>query len=158
MQSVEITTNSAEETQALGIALGQSAQSGDVLALVGDLGAGKTTLVQGVGIGLGIADAITSPTFTLVGEYQGRLHVYHVDVYRLADATTEAVGIGLDDFFNEDGLTMIEWANLIELALPKDFLRVQLTWVSENERRVVFEARGTRAENWLRAALSGRHA
>ena len=130
-------SHSPAATFALGQQIGRLAQPGDVLALSGDLGAGKTALVQGIGAGLGIADQITSPTFTLVGEYDGRLHLFHVDVYRL-------VAFGLDDLLGADGLTVIEWANLVATLLPADRLEVQLTWLDDLTRRLVFTAHGAR--------------
>lgn len=120
-----IETNSAEETQALGVQLGQHAAPGDVYTLIGDLGVGKTVLTQGIAQGLGITEAICSPTFTIVQVYEeGRMPFYHFDVYRIGDIE-EMDEIGYEDYFYGDGLTMIEWANLIEEILPhkrKDIL------------------------------------
>jgi len=150
VSTIEITTGSPAATQAVGQRLGRLVQSGDVLALSGDLGAGKTTFVQGIGAGLGVPDQITSPTFTLVDEYDGRLHLYHVDVYRLAAATAEALAFGLDDLLGGDGVTVIEWANLVAPALPADRLDVQLTWLDEQTRQLVFTAHGVRHVKLLR--------
>lgn len=144
VSTLEIITRGQAATNALGQALGHLAQPGDVLALSGDLGAGKTTLVQGIGAGLGVTDPITSPTFTLVGEYDGRLHLYHVDVYRLAAATPEALAFGLDELLGGDGLTVIEWADLVASILPTDRLDVQFTWVDEQTRRLLLRAHGAR--------------
>ena len=110
---------SADDTHALGITLGQQANPGDVCTLVGDLGVGKTVLTQGIAEGLGITEPINSPTFTIVQVYEeGRLPFYHFDVYRIGDIE-EMDEIGYEDYFYGDGLTMIEWANLIEEILPK---------------------------------------
>ena len=110
---------SADDTHALGVTLGQQAKSGDVCTLVGDLGVGKTVLTQGIAEGLGITEPINSPTFTIVQVYEeGRLPFYHFDVYRIGDIE-EMDEIGYEDYFYGDGLTMIEWANLIEEILPK---------------------------------------
>ena len=99
--------------------LGQQAKPGDVCTLVGDLGVGKTVLTQGIAEGLGITEPINSPTFTIVQVYEdGRLPFYHFDVYRIGDIE-EMDEIGYEDYFYGDGLTMIEWANLIEEILPK---------------------------------------
>lgn len=110
---------SAEETHALGMKMGQEAQPGDVYTLVGDLGVGKTVLTQGIAEGLGIEEAICSPTFTIVQVYEeGRMPFYHFDVYRIGDIE-EMDEIGYEDYFYGEGLTMIEWANLIEEILPE---------------------------------------
>ena len=110
---------SADDTHALGVTPGQQAKPGDVCTLVGDLGVGKTVLTQGIAEGLGITEPINSPTFTIVQVYEeGRLPFYHFDVYRIGDIE-EMDEIGYEDYFYGDGLTMIEWANLIEEILPK---------------------------------------
>lgn len=110
---------SADDTHALGVKFGQQAKPGDVCTLVGDLGVGKTVLTQGIAEGLGITEPINSPTFTIVQVYEeGRLPFYHFDVYRIGDIE-EMDEIGYEDYFYGDGLTMIEWANLIEEILPK---------------------------------------
>ena len=113
-----IESYSAEDTLALGKQLGQQAQPGEVYTLVGDLGVGKTVLTQGIAEGLGITEAICSPTFTIVQVYEeGRMPFYHFDVYRIGDVE-EMDEIGYEDYFYGEGLTMIEWANLIEEILP----------------------------------------
>ena len=110
---------SADDTHALGVSIGQQAMPGDVCTLVGDLGVGKTVLTQGIAEGLGITEPINSPTFTIVQVYEeGRMPFYHFDVYRIGDIE-EMDEIGYEDYFYGDGLTMIEWANLIEEILPK---------------------------------------
>lgn len=117
--TIVIESFSAEETHALGVKMGQQAQPGDVYTLVGDLGVGKTVLTQGIAEGLGIDEAICSPTFTIVQVYEeGRMPFYHFDVYRIGDIE-EMDEIGYEDYFYGEGLTMIEWANLIEEILPE---------------------------------------
>lgn len=114
----QIESFSAEDTHALGKKLGENAKPGDVYTLLGDLGVGKTVLTQGIADGLGIKEAISSPTFTIVQVYdEGRMPFYHFDVYRIGDIE-EMDEIGYEDYFYGDGLTMIEWANLIEEILP----------------------------------------
>ena len=114
-----IETNSPEETFALGEKIGTEAQPGQLYTLIGDLGVGKTVLTQGIAKGLGIEEPICSPTFTIVQVYEeGRMPFYHFDVYRIGDIE-EMDEIGYEDYFYGDGLTMIEWANLIEEILPK---------------------------------------
>ena len=117
-QTKVIESYSAQETTELGKKLGQQAKPGEVYTLVGDLGVGKTVLTQGIAEGLGITEAICSPTFTIVQVYEeGRMSFYHFDVYRIGDIE-EMDEIGYEDYFYGEGLTMIEWANLIEEILP----------------------------------------
>ena len=117
-QTKVIESYSAQETTELGKRLGQQAKPGEVYTLVGDLGVGKTVLTQGIAEGLGITEAICSPTFTIVQVYEeGRMPFYHFDVYRIGDIE-EMDEIGYEDYFYGEGLTMIEWANLIEEILP----------------------------------------
>ena len=114
----QIESFSAEDTHALGKKLGENAKPGEVYTLLGDLGVGKTVLTQGIADGLGIKEAICSPTFTIVQVYdEGRMPFYHFDVYRIGDIE-EMDEIGYEDYLYGDGLTMIEWANLIEEILP----------------------------------------
>ena len=114
----QVESFSAEDTHALGKKLGENAKPGEVYTLLGDLGVGKTVLTQGIADGLGIKEAICSPTFTIVQVCdEGRMPFYHFDVYRIGDIE-EMDEIGYEDYFYGDGLTMIEWANLIEEILP----------------------------------------
>lgn len=114
-----IETNSPEETFALGQKLGEQAKAGQIYTLNGDLGVGKTVFTQGIARGLGITEAVSSPTFTIVQVYEeGRMPFYHFDVYRIGDIE-EMDEIGYEDYFYGEGLTMIEWANLIEEILPE---------------------------------------
>ena len=119
-------TFSPEETFAFGEELGKNARPGQVYTLIGDLGVGKTVLTQGIAKGLGIDEAICSPTFTIVQEYHtGRMPFYHFDVYRI-DCVEEMDEIGFDDYVYGEGLTMIEWANLIEEILPDHFWQIMI--------------------------------
>lgn len=112
-------TFSAEETYELGKRIGKAAQPGDVYTLVGDLGVGKTVFTQGLAAGLGIAEPICSPTFTIVQVYEeGRMPFYHFDVYRIGDIE-EMEEIGYEDCFYGQGVSLVEWANLIEEILPE---------------------------------------
>ena len=118
-----IETNSAEETFALGKALGEKASPGQIYTLDGDLGTGKTVFTQGVAAGLGITEAISSPTFTIIQEYDtGRLPLYHFDVYRIGDMEE----IGYDDYFFGEGICLIEWADLIREILPEHVIRITI--------------------------------
>ena len=121
-----VETNSDRETFALGEKLGKEARAGQIYTLVGDLGVGKTVFTQGMACGLGITEPISSPTFTIVQEYQeGRLPFYHFDLYRIGDIE-EMEEIGYDDYFFGQGVCMIEWANLIEELLPEYVIRVKI--------------------------------
>ena len=114
-----IETKSAKETYELVVKLGQMAQKGQVYTMVGDLGVGKTVFTQGLAAGLGIEEPISSPTFTIVQEYdEGRLPFYHFDVYRIGDIS-EMDEIGFEDYIYGEGVSLIEWANLIEEILPE---------------------------------------
>lgn len=111
-------SRSEEDTFRIGFELGQLAKPGDVYTLIGDLGVGKTVFTKGIGAGLGIQEDINSPTFTIIQEYEdGRMPLYHFDVYRIGDVE-EMFEIGYEDYFYGQGLTLIEWANLIEEIVP----------------------------------------
>lgn len=123
---MEFETFSPEETLELGRKFGREAQPGEVYTLVGDLGVGKTVFTQGIEQGLGIEEPICSPTFTIVQVYEeGRMPFYHFDVYRIGDIE-EMDEIGYEDYFYGEGLTMIEWANLIEEILPDHYREITI--------------------------------
>ncbi|EOS23569.1 YjeE family ATPase [Lachnospiraceae bacterium 3-1] len=119
-------TFSSEETFHLGQKIGEQAKPGEVYTLIGDLGVGKTVLTQGIAKGLGIQDAVSSPTFTIVQVYEGgRIPFYHFDVYRIGDVE-EMEEIGYEDYFYGQGVTMIEWANLIAEVLPERYREIKI--------------------------------
>lgn len=121
-----IETNSAKETFLLGEKLGRQAAAGQIYTLNGDLGVGKTVFTQGVAAGLGIAELVNSPTFTIIQEYEGgRLPFYHFDVYRIGDIE-EMEEIGYDDYFFGEGVCLIEWAELIEELLPENIISITI--------------------------------
>lgn len=123
---MEFLVNTVEQTTELGIELGKILNSGDIVCLTGDLGTGKTHISKGIAQGLGITDHITSPTFTIVNEYDsGRLKLFHFDVYRVSDPD-EIYAIGFDDYIFSDGVSLIEWANYIEEILPSDYLHIHI--------------------------------
>lgn len=127
-----IETRNAEETYQLGIALGQKAVKGQVYTLVGNLGVGKTVFTQGMAAGLEIMEPISSPTFTIVQVYEeGRLPFYHFDVYRIGDIS-EMDEIGFEDYVYGEGVSLIEWANLIKEILPEN--RVEITIEKDLEK------------------------
>ena len=121
-----IETRSAEETYQLGVEIGQKAKKGQVYTLVGDLGVGKTVFTQGLAKGLEINEPISSPTFTIVQVYdEGRLPFYHFDVYRIGDIS-EMDEIGFEDYVYGEGVSLIEWANLIEEILPEERIAITI--------------------------------
>jgi tRNA threonylcarbamoyladenosine biosynthesis protein TsaE len=132
-----LTTRSAEETEAAGERLGRELGAGDVVALTGPLGAGKTCFVQGLVRGLGVATRATSPTFVLVNEYRGRMPVHHVDAYR-AQTLTELLDLGLEELF-EEGVTVLEWADKIAPLLPARTIRVAIEGVGDEPRTIRIE-------------------
>ncbi len=120
-----VRTHSPEETWALAAGLADGLAPGTVVALHGELGAGKTCFIQGLAAALGIDEPITSPTYTLIGEYEGRLPLHHIDLYRLA-GPEEALGLGLEEYFDAGGITAIEWAERAEGLLPPDLLHIRI--------------------------------
>ena len=143
MKTIE--TYSTGETFALGRQIGQQADAGEIYTLIGDLGVGKTVLTQGVAAGLGIAEPVNSPTFTIVQIYEeGRLPFYHFDVYRIGDVE-EMEEVGYEDCFYGEGVCLIEWADLIEEILPREHRRITIEKdLSKgfDYRRITIEDRG----------------
>jgi len=134
----------AAQTQRFAACLADQLQPGDLLALEGDLGAGKTTFTQGLGRGLGVRQVVNSPTFTIIKEYQGRLPLYHMDVYRVGD---DVDSLGLDDYFFGEGVCVVEWASLIEDVLPNERLTVYLRTEGAEERTIELVPLGARYVN-----------
>lgn len=137
MKSVAvIITKTERETIKLGEKIGRQLSPGDVVALFGALGSGKTTFTKGIAMGIGVKrDEVSSPSFVLVKEYQGRFPVYHIDLYRLAQpAAIEREGF--DDYLYNDGITVIEWAEKMEALLPFEYLRVNLEIKGKNKREI----------------------
>jgi tRNA threonylcarbamoyladenosine biosynthesis protein TsaE len=131
---VRLTSRSAEETEAAGERLGATLEAGDVVALTGELGAGKTCFAQGLARGLGVSARATSPTFVLVNEYRGRVPVHHVDAYRTA-SLGELLDLGLPELFAE-GVTIVEWADKLEVLLPEGAIRVHIAGVGDDPREI----------------------
>lgn len=124
------------QTRQFGLELAKRLKKGDVVALTGDLGTGKTALTKYVAEGLGISEPITSPTFTIVQEYpSGRLPLYHFDVYRLG-GLEEMDELGYEEYFYGDGVCVVEWADLIEEILPEDALRIEITYGQQEGERI----------------------
>ncbi|SHK67604.1 tRNA (adenosine(37)-N6)-threonylcarbamoyltransferase complex ATPase subunit type 1 TsaE [Desulforamulus aeronauticus] len=136
---------SSEETRQFGEKMALLLQAGDIICLNGDLGAGKTAFSQGVARGLGVTSHVTSPTFTLINEYEGRLPLYHFDVYRLGDSE-EMADLGYEEYFYGPGVCLVEWAELVEDVLPEERLDITLLKDEEAEevRLIKFTPRGQR--------------
>jgi len=148
MNELELTSNSPEETLDFGARLGRLARPGDVLLLVGKLGAGKTCLTQGIARGLGIREYASSPSFVLVRELYGRLPLYHMDFYRL-DNLEEIADLGLNDYLYGQGVSVVEWAEKGLSLLPAEHLLIEVSNISENKRRLKLKARGKRYRELL---------
>ena len=142
-------TISADATQALGERIGRLCKGGDVLALIGQLGTGKTCLVRGVAGALGVLpDSVASPTFALIHEYAGRVPVCHADLYRL-DAQDALNGLGLEEYLQPPWVTVIEWADRAPAVLPKEHLRIMLEHLGGDRRRITLTPVGTHYEALL---------
>jgi tRNA threonylcarbamoyladenosine biosynthesis protein TsaE len=160
--TIDLVTDGPQATTAVGAALAPLLRPGDVVSLTGDLGAGKTTLVQGAARGLGVEEAVLSPTFTLVREYRGSVPVYHLDVYRL-DRIQDVIDLGFEEIIDRGGVVFIEWGDAIEALLPDSHLQVELTLFDGDEtgRRLAITGTGRRwAERWegLESVLDPWHA
>jgi tRNA threonylcarbamoyladenosine biosynthesis protein TsaE len=148
-----IVLENVEQTATFAQLIGEVAQASDNLVLTGDLGAGKTTLTKGIAKGLGIEQMIKSPTYTIIREYQqGRLPLYHMDVYRIESGADD---LGLDDYFEGDGLSVIEWGQQLGDYMPEDYLELLLSKddQDENLRRVELLANGERSERFKERIL-----
>ncbi|MBP7583375.1 MAG: tRNA (adenosine(37)-N6)-threonylcarbamoyltransferase complex ATPase subunit type 1 TsaE [Spirochaetes bacterium] len=137
----EIVTASAAETFSLGVELGRGAARGDVFALSGDLGAGKTVLAKGIARGMGIAEEITSPTFTLLEVYEHTLPLYHFDLYRIDDPR-ELDSLYFEEYWEGDGVSVIEWADRAAGRLPAGTVNITLRYEGDTARRITVEHPG----------------
>jgi len=129
-----IKASNLQDTDKIGKIIGESLKSGTVICLEGDLGAGKTTLTQSIAKGLEIHDYVTSPTFTIIKEYNGRLNLFHMDAYRL-DSEDEMYDLGYDEYINSDGVCIIEWASKIKGLIPKSAINITININYENNNR-----------------------
>lgn len=139
----QITTNNEDETKQLAFVLGKLLRRGDVLTLEGDLGAGKTTFTKGIAKGLGIKRNVTSPTFTILKQYEGTMPLYHIDAYRLEHSEED---IGFDEFIYGDGVTIIEWPMFIREYLPENIMKITIQFVEETKRTIKLELDTEREE------------
>ncbi len=137
-------TAGVDATRALAGAVADLVAPGDLILLAGELGAGKTAFAQGFGLGLGITDQITSPTFTLARHYEGRLSLHHIDVYRL-DRFSELADIGIAELLDSGGVLLVEWGDAIAPAMPKDYLEIHLSYgESDDDRDLELRCVGSR--------------
>lgn len=150
MESLKLTTRSPEQTQLLGVHLGELAREGDVLLLTGELGAGKTCLVQGIATGLGVREYAFSPSFVIVREYHGRLPLYHVDLYRL-DRAEEIADLGLEEYFLGDGVCVVEWAEKGREVTPPENLLITIHYIatSQTARSIALKPQGRRYQELM---------
>jgi tRNA threonylcarbamoyladenosine biosynthesis protein TsaE len=146
MKTLTITTQARQETQEIGQKMGKLAKPNMVFLLQGDLGAGKTTLTQGIARGLGVKRTVTSPTFNLLKIYQGRMPLYHIDAYRMEGVHQD---LGLDEFLDDNGLTVIEWSQFMPGLIPETYLRVSIRLLEGDGRQMDFEAHGEAYEALL---------
>lgn len=140
---LDVVSHSLAQTQRLGARLGELLQGGELILLDGDLGTGKTSLTQGIAEGLGVRTVVSSPTFTLLKEYEGRLPLYHFDLYRLDDVT-EMLDLGFEEYFESNGVCVVEWANKAESLWPSEHLQIRLKMVSETKRGILLIGQGAR--------------
>ncbi len=143
MSLLELISHSPEQTQKLGKHIGELAVAGDVFLLVGDLGAGKTCLTQGIAWGLDINEYTLSPTFVIMRELYGRLPLYHIDLYRL-DRIEESLDLGLDDYLYGRGVCVVEWAEKALSILPTEHLLIKISYLSDTERSFQIKPSGQR--------------
>ena len=149
MNRIQLLSRSPAETRALAARLGAGLRPGDVVALRGELGAGKTEFVRGLAVGLGVPeDAVASPSFALAYEYQGRLTLVHLDLYRLAEISFEFLP-DVEDYLTGPQVTAVEWAERLGNILPPDYLEVTLTITGEEERQISLVGHGPRGEQLL---------
>jgi tRNA threonylcarbamoyladenosine biosynthesis protein TsaE len=141
---LRVISKSAEQTCKLGENLGKILQQGDIICLTGDLGAGKTAFTKGIGAGLDIKEFITSPTYTIINEYNGNIPLFHFDVYRL-EGVEEMYELGYEEYFFGDGAVVIEWADIVKDIIPQERLWITiLRNKEEDSREIIFDASGER--------------
>jgi len=137
--TAEFLTRSADETERVGERLGRRLVPGDVVALSGELGAGKTCFIRGLARGLGVTQGVSSPTFVIVNQYTGRMPVFHIDAYR-TESLTELLDIGFDEYVSGDSVTVIEWSDKLEPLLPPGAIRVRVSGLGDEPRTIRIDA------------------
>ncbi|NLK51026.1 MAG: tRNA (adenosine(37)-N6)-threonylcarbamoyltransferase complex ATPase subunit type 1 TsaE [Syntrophomonadaceae bacterium] len=156
LKSIYIHTERPEDTFQVGAVIGQTLPAGSVVCLYGDLGAGKTKLTQGIGSGLGVKEPINSPTFTLINLYQGRLPLYHLDLYRLVEPE-ELEELGWEDYIYGEGIAVIEWPEKLHGQLPASYLKIrldQMETATEEQRQLIIEGIGRAGSELMHLILA----
>jgi len=150
-QQIEIISSSARQTAKIASDIGGKLKKGDILALSGELGSGKTCFTAGLaeGLGIGAQYKVASPTFTLINEYPGRCKLYHFDVYRL-NRPEELEELGYEEIFYGDGVVVIEWAEKIEKILPDDVIWIKFEYIEENERKIIISGAAQKMDELAR--------
>jgi tRNA threonylcarbamoyladenosine biosynthesis protein TsaE len=146
---MEIISCSAQKTLGIGKFISGKLKKGDIVCLYGDLGSGKTVLTKGISSGLGVdKDTVASPTFVILRQYKGKLPVYHFDLYRL-NSPGDILDLGYEEYFFDEGISVIEWADKLGRLLPREFLRIQLLVAGKNKRKLKISAQGLRYKKLL---------
>jgi tRNA threonylcarbamoyladenosine biosynthesis protein TsaE len=151
--TLDFISHSPDQTRRFGARLGALLRPNDLICLEGELGTGKTCLAQGIGLGLGVVEPLTSPTFTLIAEHRPPPPVpilYHIDLYRLDAPVEEALAFGLDDYLQGDGVCLIEWAERVKAMLPEERLWITLRHMNNSKRGIVMVASGSRYKELIR--------
>lgn len=151
MELFTVETSTVDETVSIAEKLASLLSAGDVVTLEGDLGAGKTTFTKGIATGLGVTRTLSSPTFTIIKEYMGRMPLYHMDVYRLEGSDED---IGFDEYFHGEGISVVEWAQFIEDYLPDERLDITIRYTGEHSRIIEFVPIGEHFHNIVKQILS----
>lgn len=147
--NLNVITKSPEETKKLGKKLGKLTKPGDLLAFYGELGAGKTCFIQGISQGLKVKDYVTSPSFTIINEYKGKIPIFHFDLFRLNHAE-EILELNYMEYFYGEGLTVIEWAEKIEAFLPQEHLKIDIKFKDHSQRIISLISQGDRFNRFLK--------
>jgi len=148
-------SKSTSQTIRIGKSIGSRLRAGDVVALVGELGAGKTQFIKGLAAGAGVGKPtyVSSPSFTLINEYPGKVPFYHIDLFRL-ESQKEAEGLGLEDYLHGGGITAIEWADKIPSLLPGEMLSIHMVYTGKNTRSIEMTGKGKRYEEFVNEVMS----
>ncbi|SDZ50287.1 tRNA threonylcarbamoyladenosine biosynthesis protein TsaE [Evansella caseinilytica] len=150
-EQYEYFSHSPEETEQLARALAEKLSGGELITLAGDLGAGKTSFTKGLAKGLGVKRTVNSPTFTIIKEYVGYVPFYHMDAYRLEDADED---LGLEEYFDGDGVTVVEWPSMIQEQLPPERLDIMLEHLGDMNRKMIFMPLGDRYHSLCKEIFS----
>jgi tRNA threonylcarbamoyladenosine biosynthesis protein TsaE len=146
---MEIISGSTQKTLDIGKMVSRKLEKGDIVCLFGDLGSGKTVLTKGIGLGLGVdKDKVTSPTFVILRQHEGKLPIYHFDLYRL-NSPGDILDLGYEEYLFGEGISVIEWADKLGRLLPGEFLKIKLQVIGENQRKIMISGKGLRYKKLL---------